>query len=155
MARYGLWALAAAKFFPGTLIPTLAGALGMSTRRFLLFDGFAALFYGTSYVTAGFLLHNQVQRVLVWLGRLGHGVIGLVLLLAVGYLAYKYALRRRALIGKGRRSSPPDQKPGLTDNHAYPASIAMDGLQRLEVAPAVLADTGSSNSMLVSTAQLP
>ncbi|HLZ55033.1 MAG TPA: DedA family protein [Verrucomicrobiae bacterium] len=94
LARHGLWALAAAKFLPGTVMPSLAGALGMSPRRFLLFDGSAALFYGSSYVTAGFLFHNQVREVMVWLDRLGHGAIGLGLVLVVGYVAYKYALRR-------------------------------------------------------------
>ncbi|HUC86167.1 MAG TPA: VTT domain-containing protein, partial [Candidatus Acidoferrales bacterium] len=54
-ARHGLWALAAAKFLPGTVMPSLAGALGMDVRRFLLFDGLAALFYGGCYITTGFL----------------------------------------------------------------------------------------------------
>jgi len=94
LARHGLWALAVAKFLPGTVMPSLAGALGMSTRRFLLFDGLAALFYGSSYITTGFLFHNQIEQILVWFDRVGHGVIGLGLVLVVGYVAYKYALRR-------------------------------------------------------------
>jgi membrane protein DedA with SNARE-associated domain len=76
-------------------MPSLAGVLGMSTRRFLLFDGLAALLYGGSYVTAGFLFHNQVQEVMVWFDRMCHGVIGLGVVLVVGYVGYKYALRRR------------------------------------------------------------
>ena len=95
VARYGLLALAVAKFLPGTVMPALAGALGMSTRRFLLFDGLAALFYGGCYITAGFLFHNQIQQVMVWFDRMGHGVIGLGVVLLAGYVAYKYALRCR------------------------------------------------------------
>jgi membrane protein DedA with SNARE-associated domain len=76
-------------------MPSLAGALGMSTRRFLFFDGLAALFYAGCYLTAGFLFHNQVQQVLVWFDRVCHGVIGLGGVLVVGYVGYKYALRRR------------------------------------------------------------
>jgi membrane protein DedA with SNARE-associated domain len=95
VARYGLLALAVAKFLPGTVMPALAGALGMSTRRFFLFDGLASLFYGGCYTTAGFLFHNQIQQVLVWFDRVGHGVIGLGVVLLIGYVAYKYALWRR------------------------------------------------------------
>jgi membrane protein DedA with SNARE-associated domain len=113
VVRHGLWALAAAKFLPGTVVPSLAGALGMSTRRFLLFDGLAALFYGGCYVTAGFLFHNQVRDVMVWLDRLGHGVVGFGLVLVIGYVACKYALRRRSMDRKGQSSNTPDKKTGL------------------------------------------
>lgn len=95
VARYGLLALVIAKFLPGTVMPTLAGALGMNTRRFLLFDGLASLVYGSCYITAGFLFHNQIQQVMVWFDRVGHGVIGLGVVLLIGYVTYKYALRRR------------------------------------------------------------
>ena len=84
VARYGLLALAVAKFLPGTVMPALAGALGMSTRRFLLFDGLASLVYGGCYITAGFLFHNQIQQVMVWFDRVGHGVIGLGVVLWLG-----------------------------------------------------------------------
>ena len=101
-------------------MPSLAGALGMSTLRFLLFDGSAAVFYGASYVAAGFLFHNQVQKVMVWLERLGHGVIGLGLVLVVGYVAYKYALGRRTKGGKSGLSDMPDKKTNLADEDTQP-----------------------------------
>jgi membrane protein DedA with SNARE-associated domain len=110
VARYGLWALAVAKFLPGTVVPSLAGALGMSTRRFLLFDGLAALLYGGCYITAGFLFHNQVQEAMVWLDRLGHGIVGFGLVLVIGYVACKYALRHRNMARKCRSSKTPDKK---------------------------------------------
>jgi membrane protein DedA with SNARE-associated domain len=106
-ARHGLVALAAAKFLPGTVVPSLAGALGMTPRRFLLFDGLAALFYGGSYVAAGFLFHSQVREVMVWSNRMGHGVLGVGLVLVVGYVACKYALRRR--------NKRPDRNSDLAD----------------------------------------
>jgi membrane protein DedA with SNARE-associated domain len=118
MARHGLWTLTAAKFLPGTVMPSLAGALGMSARQFLVFDGLAALFYAGCYVTAGFLFHNQVQQVMVWFDRVCHGVIGLGVVLVVGYLGYKYALRRRNRIGKNRWSNDPGKKADLPDEGA-------------------------------------
>ena len=110
VGRHGLWTLTVAKFLPGTVMPSLAGALGMSVRRFLLFDGLAALFYAGCYVTAGFLFHNQVQQVMVWFDRVCHGVIGLGVVLVVGYVGYKYALRRR--------NKRPDRKAALADKGA-------------------------------------
>src|SRR5262249_41919381 len=48
LGRHGLQALVAAKFLPGlgTVMPPLAGALGMSASRFLFFDGLGSLIYG-------------------------------------------------------------------------------------------------------------
>src|SRR5436190_5276587 len=59
-AHHGLQALMAGKFLPGlgAVMPPLAGALGMKTSQFLLFDGLGSLFYGTVYVAAGFAFHN-------------------------------------------------------------------------------------------------
>lgn len=110
VAHHGLWALAAAKFFPGTVMPSLAGALGMSVRQFLLFDGLAAFFYGSCYIAAGFLFHNQIQRVMVWFDRVGHGVIGLGCILVVGYAIYKYVVWRRIRKeGQGQSNDLPQQ----------------------------------------------
>jgi len=110
VSRHGLWTLTAAKFLPGTVMPSLAGALGMSARRFLVFDGLAALFYAGCYVAAGFLFHNQVQQIMVAFDRVCHGVIGLGVVLVVGYVGCKYALRRRSSRGKSRLSNSPNKQ---------------------------------------------
>ena len=110
VARHGLWALTIAKFLPGTVMPSLAGALGMSARRFLLFDSLAALFYSGCYIASGILFHNQVQQVMVWFDRVCHGVIGLGIVLVVGYVGYKYALRHT--------NKRPDRKMDLADKGA-------------------------------------
>jgi membrane protein DedA with SNARE-associated domain len=125
VARHGLWTLTVAKFLPGTVMPSLAGALGMSARRFLLYDGLAALFYAGCYVVAGYLFHNQVQQVMVWFDRVCHGVIGLGVVLAVGYIGYKYALRRR--------NKKPDRKMDSADKGAD-TYAGVPGLDATEVA---------------------
>ena len=122
VARHGLWTLTAAKFLPGTVMPSLAGALGMSTRQFVLCDGLAALFYAGCYVSAGFLFHAQVQQVMIWFDRVCHGVIGLGVVLVVGYVSYKYALRRR--------NKRPDRKVDL----AAKGAAACSGIPCLEAA---------------------
>jgi membrane protein DedA with SNARE-associated domain len=118
ISRHGLWTLTVAKFLPGTVMPSLAGALGMSVRRFLLFDGLAALFYAGCYVTAGFLFHDQVQQIMVAFDRVCHGVIGLGVVLVVGYVGCKYALRRRTSSGKSRLSNSLDKQTDLAETEA-------------------------------------
>ena len=115
VARYGLWALAVAKFLPGTVMPSLAGALGMSPRRFLLFDGLTALFYGGCYTIAGSIFHNQIQQVMVWFDRVGYGVVGFAAVLVSAYLLYKYILRRRSNVSRSERESAQNPKHSLSD----------------------------------------
>jgi hypothetical protein len=50
---------------------------------------------------------------MVWLDRLGHGVVGFGLVLVIGYVACKYALRRRSMARKGQSNNTPDKKTGL------------------------------------------
>ena len=118
VSRHGLWTLTAAKFLPGTVMPSLAGAMGMSTRRFLLFDGLAALFYAGCYLTAGFVFHNQVQQIMAAFDRVCHGVIGLGVVLVVGYVGCKYSLRRRTSSGKSRVGNSLDKQTDLAETEA-------------------------------------
>ena len=98
-ARHGSQALVAAKFLPGlgSVMPPLAGALGMSSSRFLIFDVLGSLVYGAFYVTAGFLFHNQLGQALAFLNRLGLSVLLLALVLVAAYVAFKYVRQRHTL----------------------------------------------------------
>ena len=100
-ARHGLEALVAAKFIPGVgaVMPPLAGALGISTGRFLLLDGLGSLFYGGFYIAAGLLFHNQLQDIVAMVDQLGFNALLLALVLVPGYIVFKYVRRRRPLIG--------------------------------------------------------
>ncbi len=123
--RHGLQALVAAKFLPGlgTVMPPLAGALGMSTKRFLLFDVLGSLIYGLVYFTAGFVFHNQLGQALVVLNRLGMSAVLLGLALVVAYVGFKYARRRQYL----RRAIRP---PGAANGNIEAAasnSVALAG----------------------------
>jgi membrane protein DedA with SNARE-associated domain len=112
-ARHGLQTLVAAKFLPGlgAVMPPLAGALGMSTRRFLLFDGLGSLFYETFYVLAGFLFHNQIGQAVAVLNQLGFSALLLVLALVIGYIAFKYAHRRKRVSTESRHENTGNRKP--------------------------------------------
>jgi membrane protein DedA with SNARE-associated domain len=148
-ARYGLYGLVAAKFIPGlgAIMPPMAGALGVSTRRFLMFDGLGSLFYGTFYIVAGFLFHTQVQKAMSVLNEFGIGVALAALVSVVGYLAFKFlrrvfpTLRKHAAIPKGTLAG------GLVDEPH--TAFHLNGSQSL----AEMADVALAQATAVATAR--
>jgi membrane protein DedA with SNARE-associated domain/rhodanese-related sulfurtransferase len=97
--RYGMRGVVAAKFIPGlsTLVPPLAGNAGVSTSRFIFFDGLGSLLYVGCFILAGVLFSHQLEQVINALAGLGHGALGVVLGLAALYIGYKYCQRQRLL----------------------------------------------------------
>ena len=69
MRRWGAGALLAAKFVPGVsaVAPPMAGAMGMSLRRFLVAESVSALIWTLVFVGAGALMGKQVEAALAWL----------------------------------------------------------------------------------------
>jgi membrane protein DedA with SNARE-associated domain len=104
-------AVVLAKFFPwlGFLIPPLAGAFGFRTGKFLRFDALGALLYGAFYLGLGFLFDREVSRVMEFLRQYGAGSLTFVSLLAILFVAYKYAHRHKAPV-----SAPMPPSDGLT-----------------------------------------
>lgn len=97
--RYGLGSLVIAKFLPGlsTVAPPLAGVSRMSTARFLFFDGLGSLLYGAGCVLLGYCFTNQIQQITEALASIGGKALGLLAVLAGGYIAIKYWQRQRLL----------------------------------------------------------
>ncbi len=97
--RYGMRGVLVAKFVPGvsTLAPPLAGMSGVSSGRFLLFDGAGSFLYVGAFILLGALFSSQLEQVLSALAGLGKGALGLVAALVAAYIGYKYYQRRRLL----------------------------------------------------------
>jgi len=164
--RHGLQTLVAAKFLPGlgTVMPPLAGALGMSTSRFLLFDGLGAMFYGTFYVLAGFLFHNKLNQAMAMLSQLGFSSLLLALALVTGYIAFKYARRRRPVGTESRQENTVNQKagaaaeelPGImgSANHGN-AGVLAERLNSLELQNVALAVASSPAPHVIASAVTP
>jgi len=97
--RYGMRGVVAAKFIPGlsTLLPPLAGSSGLSTPRFLFFDGLGSLLYAGGFILLGVLFSQQLEQVIGALAGLGRGALGVVVGLAGLYIGYKYFQRHRLL----------------------------------------------------------
>ena len=73
IGRHGAPLLLVAKFIPGVsavAIPT-AAAMGLSYRRFLLFDALGALLWAGAYVGLGMIFSREVQRLLDTMASFG------------------------------------------------------------------------------------
>lgn len=102
-ARRGAATLVIAKFVPGLsiLAPPLAGALGMRTQSFLLFNLAGAVLWATTGVGAGLVVHQQIGQLVQLLGRLGHVALmlaGAALGLYVLWRLWRRWRLRRALM---------------------------------------------------------
>jgi membrane protein DedA with SNARE-associated domain/rhodanese-related sulfurtransferase len=97
--RYGLRAVVFAKFFPGvsTIVPPLAGMSGIPVGQFLFFDGVGAFLYGSSVLSLGYFLSNQIEQISAAVSRVGGGALSLLVGLALLYVAHRY-WQRSALL---------------------------------------------------------
>jgi membrane protein DedA with SNARE-associated domain/rhodanese-related sulfurtransferase len=97
--RYGMRGLVVSKFIPGlsTLAPPLAGNSGISTPRFIFFDGLSSMLHAACLILVGVLFSRQLEQIISALAGLGHGAIGVVAGLVALYIGYKYFQRYRLL----------------------------------------------------------
>ena len=165
-ARHGLQTLVAAKFLPGlgAVMPPLAGALGMTTGRFLLFDGLGSLSYATFYIVSGFLFHNQLRQAMVVLNQLGFSALLLALSLVAGYIAFKHARRGSGVRAESQQENTENRKAGIvaedqrviTDgaNHGAAGFLA-ESLNTLKFQNVALAVTSSPAQHLTASTAAP
>lgn len=87
-AKNGVATLVISKFVPGlsTLAPPMAGALGMGTRTFVLFNLAGSALWAGSGIALGIVFHSQIQRLL---GELGNAALGVVAALFGLYIAVR------------------------------------------------------------------
>lgn len=98
-ARHGAASLLVAKFIPGfnTVAPPLAGVFRMKPSRFLLYDSAGAALWVGTFVGAGWLLSDQVERALEVASELGTGLLAFLAALGAGWIGFKIVQRRRFL----------------------------------------------------------
>jgi membrane protein DedA with SNARE-associated domain/rhodanese-related sulfurtransferase len=90
-AKRGIATLVVAKFVPGlsTLAPPLAGALGMRTASFAIFNLAGSVLWAGSGIAGGLLFHHQIARLLENLRALGSIALALLAGLLGLYLAWR------------------------------------------------------------------
>jgi len=97
--RRGVRVLLVAKFLPGlgAVASPMAGMIGTSLDRFLLWDSAGALLWAAAFSGLGYIFSGQLERVAAYALRLGAGLGALVVGSFAGYLTWKYQQRRRFL----------------------------------------------------------
>jgi membrane protein DedA with SNARE-associated domain/rhodanese-related sulfurtransferase len=97
--RLGLWTLLPAKFVPGlnaAAVP-MAGMMKTPFVRFLAVDIPSVVLWSSAYVLAGYAFSQQIERIIIYLSRLG-ALVGALIAVAVAiYVGYKIDHRRRFL----------------------------------------------------------
>ena len=97
IGRHGATVLLVAKFIPGVSamsIPT-AAAMGLSYRRFLLFDSLGCLIWCGAYIGAGMIFNREVNSVLAAMSVIGGWSLVVLAGLFAFYIAYKLYRRSR------------------------------------------------------------
>jgi membrane protein DedA with SNARE-associated domain/rhodanese-related sulfurtransferase len=99
ITRWGGSSLIAAKFVPGVSVVAapMAGALGMSTPRFLAFELVAALSWTLAFMALGFVFSNQIQGIFDVMASTGSIATAVLVLALAALVAVRYWRRRRFL----------------------------------------------------------
>ncbi|ALS59709.1 DedA family protein/thiosulfate sulfurtransferase GlpE [Pandoraea norimbergensis] len=99
MGRYGVRVLLFARFVPGlsALSVPMAGALGVSWRKFLLYDALGAMLWSGVAVALGVGFSSHIVLVLDAFDTLGRGVLWLVVVVFALYLLNRWLNRYRLL----------------------------------------------------------
>jgi len=95
LARHGAWALVLAHFIGHvrSFVAITAGASRLPYRRFLLYEGIAALAWNLVWVTAGYLVGEHLDALQRFVGGSG---LALVVLVLVAYVVYRLVARVRS-----------------------------------------------------------
>jgi membrane protein DedA with SNARE-associated domain len=95
--RYGVRFLLVAKFVPGmnALAAPLAGSSRVGWGEFLLFDSLGAAFFISAWATVGYVFSGQLEAVGDVVGHAGFRLFLSILLIAGGWIAWKYFQRKR------------------------------------------------------------
>jgi membrane protein DedA with SNARE-associated domain/rhodanese-related sulfurtransferase len=136
-ARRGVATLVVAKFVPGlsTLAPPLAGALGMRTASFAVFNLAGTVLWAGSGIAGGLLFHHQIERLLQKLGDLGS--LALVLVAGVLGLYVAWRLWRRWRLSRAMKRLPRVRPDELAALIAEGVALVIVDVRATAIAPAI------------------
>lgn len=99
-SRWGGSSLIAAKFLPGISLvaPPMAGALGMTSSRFILLEAVGGAIHGGLFLAAGYAFRSQIQEAIAVISAFGSAAIGLLAVALAAYACLRY--RRRVLAAR-------------------------------------------------------
>lgn len=138
IVRWGGRALLAAKFLPGVSVVAapMAGALGMSWRRFIAYDFVAGLLWSGGFLLLGLMLADQIQQVLDMLASAGLLALLALLLIVAGLILRRLWRRMRfARRTRGHRITVDEAAALLKDGALPPLFIDVRAAGGLAVDP--------------------
>lgn len=123
--RWGRLTLVVAKFVPGlsTVARPLAGAMRMPLGSFELLNGFGSLLWAGTALGTGMLFQTQIGLLLLRLRELGTIAGGLMLAIALLYVAYKWWERQRFNAALIVPRISVDELHGLIRNNKLPLVV--------------------------------
>lgn len=131
IGQHGARVLLVAKFIPGVsavTIPT-AAAMGLSYRRFILFDALGSLLWSAAYVGAGMIFSREVNRVIDAMRDIGGWSAMVVAILLALFIGWKVAHRARLRkLHRLVRISPQEFARLVADD---PGLVVLDARSRL------------------------
>jgi membrane protein DedA with SNARE-associated domain len=100
-SKLGALSLLVAKFVPGlnAAAAPLAGLTRMRPLKFIAADVAGATAWSAAYLTAGYIFRNQLESAAEQAGRLGSGLLLVIVSLLAIYIGWKYFQRRRFIRG--------------------------------------------------------
>ena len=122
---YGAKSLVVAKFIPGfnTIAPPLAGAMGVSTGRFLAYSVAGGLLWSGVGIAVGAIFHNSVDDVLELFDTMGSTALMVLLVALAAFILYKYLERRRVRRASAVERIGMDELVSLIEQGASPLLI--------------------------------
>ena len=137
IGRWGGMSLVAAKFVPGVSVvaPPMAGALGMSSWRFLVFETAAALLWTGVFLCLGWIFREQIQAVLDTLADAGSIATAALVVVLAAMLARRWWRRRMVLRITGMPRATVGELQALLDSDAPPIVIDVRGEAGVQVDP--------------------
>ncbi len=97
--RHGAVTLLISKFVPGLahVPPPLAGAFGVRMASFLFFNAVGAVLWAGAGLILGLLFYPEINSLLAQFVAFGGHALGVLALLVMTYVAYRWIVRRRFL----------------------------------------------------------
>ncbi|HEY8997632.1 MAG TPA: VTT domain-containing protein [Edaphobacter sp.] len=97
--RRGPATLLFSKFIPGlsTVAPPIAGQIGMSYMRFMLWDLAGSLIWAEAFLLPGRFFGDVAQKSAPFFHWLGHFAFAIFILMVLGFMAYRFLKTRKFL----------------------------------------------------------
>lgn len=123
--RWGGSSLIAAKFVPGVSVMAapMAGAVGMSVRRFVAYDTLAGAVWSAAFLGLGAAFSREIEFLLDAMSRAGGWAVAFVAAALAAFVAWRYLGRRQARVASAVPRIDAQALQALIDAGAAPVLI--------------------------------